>query len=321
MQDRFGRHINYLRLSVTDRCNLKCVYCKGAGAYLRSDDLLTRDEIVAVVRAAVAEGIDRVRLTGGEPLMRQDIVSVVSALREIRGIREISMTTNGLLLGRYAGELKAAGLSRVNISLDTLSTERFRSITGGHLEEVLNGVEQAEANFNSVKLNVVVMRRVNLDEVEAFAAMTMNRPIEVRFIEHMALGGKRLSDSEQFVPAAEVLEILSRLGNLMPIGHDTRSGPAQRFRYKNARGTIGLITPVSAPFCGHCNRLRLTAEGKLRSCLLQGGEVDVRTILRNETPNRDSLFMALRQAFHRAADLKPLQHEGCGTVCMSRVGG
>ena len=318
MYDHFGRQINYLRISVTDRCNLRCVYCRatGDGPYLRAEDLLTLEEIVAVMRAAVAEGIDRVRLTGGEPLLREDIVPLVAALRAVPGVKWITMTTNGLLLAPKAGDLKAAGLSRINISLDTLRADRFRSMTGGGLEDVLRGIEAAEAHFNGVKLNVVVMRGVNDDEVGDLALMTLGRAVEVRFIEHMAMGEGRLADAASFVPADEILASIRKVGRLTPIEHDERAGPAQRFRLEGVAGAIGIITPVSQPFCGRCNRLRLTSEGRLRSCLLRGGEVDVRTILRNGPSEA-----ALREALHRAADLKPAWHEGCGKACMSKVGG
>jgi cyclic pyranopterin phosphate synthase len=318
MFDRFGRQVNYLRISVTDRCNLRCAYCRatGDGPFLAAEDLLTLDEIVSVMQAAVAEGIDRVRLTGGEPLLREDIVELVVALRTIPGLGQIGMTTNGLLLAAKAGGLKAAGLSRVNVSLDTLRADRFRSVTGGGLEEVQRGIRAAEAQFGGVKLNVVVMRGVNDDEVGDFALMTLGRAVEVRFIEHMAMGEGRLADAASLVTGDEILALIRKVGRVRAVEHDERAGPARRFRLEGAAGTIGIITPVSQPFCGRCNRLRLTSEGRLRSCLLRGGEVDVRTILRN-APSK----AALREALHRAADLKPAWHEGCGMVCMSKVGG
>ncbi len=318
MLDRFGRKINYLRISVTDRCNLRCLYCRlSDGAHLRADEALMLDEIVAVARAAAAEGIDRVRITGGEPLLRNDLLDLVAALRRLAGIAQITMTTNGLLLAPMAKPLKAAGLSRLNISLDTLQPHRFQSVTGGRLQDVLDGIAQAEAHFDGTKLNVVVMRGVNEDEVGDFGLMTVDRPVEVRFIEHMAMGEKRLAAPQTFVSTGEILETLRRVGPLEAVEHDEKAGPARRFRLQGARGTIGLITPVSEPFCGRCNRLRLTSEGKLRSCLLRGGEVDVRPILRNG----GQCEAQLRHALHRAADLKPQWHEGRGEVCMSKVGG
>ena len=319
MLDRFGRQINYLRISVTDRCNLRCIYCKatGTGPNLRPDELLTSPEIVAVSRAAAGEGIDRIRITGGEPLLREDVVGLVAALKAVPGITQITMTTNGLLLAPRVKPLKAAGLSRVNISLDTLKADRFRSVTGGRLEDALRGLEEAEAQFPGTKVNVVVMRGVNDDEVADFARMTLTREIEIRFIEYMAFGEGPLADHARFISTDEILQSLRGVGKLVPIEHDQRAGPARRYRIEGARGAIGFITPVSEPFCGRCNRLRLTSEGKLRSCLLHGGEVDVRAILRG-AGDRPSL---LRDALHRAADLKPARHKGCGTVCMSKVGG
>jgi cyclic pyranopterin phosphate synthase len=319
MLDQFGRQINYLRISVTDRCNLRCVYCRGKGdtPYLRREELLSLQEIVAVVRAAVAEGIDRVRLTGGEPLLREDIVPLVAALKEVRGLAEITLTTNGLLLAAVAAALKEAGLTRVNISLDTLKPERFHSVTGGRLEDVLRGLHGAERVFPVTKVNVVVMRGVNDDEVGDFALLTVGKAVEVRFIEHMALGEETLANPSRFMSADEILESVRKVGRLTAIEHDDRAGPARRYRLEGARGTIGLITAVSQPFCERCNRLRLTSEGKLRSCLLHGGEVDLRPILRGGGAREG----VLREALHRAADLKPVRHNGCSTVCMSKVGG
>jgi cyclic pyranopterin phosphate synthase len=325
MLDRLGRRINYLRVSVTDRCNLRCVYCKGVGSGppLRRDELLTVDEIVSVARAAALEGIDRIRLTGGEPLLREDIADLVAALRAVHGITQIAMTTNGLLLSPLVKRLRSAGLSRVNISLDTLRADRFHSVTGGRPEDALRGLEAALAVLPDTKLNVVVLRGVNDDEVGDFALMTMEKEIEVRFIEHMAIGESCLADPALFVSGDEVLKSLRKMGKIVPVQHDRRAGPARRYRMEGARGTIGLITPVSRPFCKRCNRLRLTSEGRLRSCLLHGGEVDVRPILRGQGDDlrAASIVERLRQALHQAANLKPARHDGCGAVLMSKVGG
>jgi cyclic pyranopterin phosphate synthase len=282
LSDSFNRPINYLRISVTDRCNLRCVYCMPAeGIKLMShNDILTYEEIYTVARAAAGLGINKLRLTGGEPLVRLGLPSLVQMLAKIDGVDDISLTTNGTLLARYASELKSAGLRRVNVSLDSLKPDRFRLITriGDDLNEVLKGIEVARAvGLEPVKINVVVMAGINDDELLDFATKTIDEGWQVRFIELMPLVGR---DTTQFVSASEMKQRLEPLGELTPYLPSVGNGPAKYFRLPHAKGAIGFITPISEHFCFQCNRLRLTADGRLRPCLLSDYEVDLKPSLR-----------------------------------------
>jgi cyclic pyranopterin phosphate synthase len=305
LSDSFHRPINYLRISVTDRCNLRCVYCMPAeGISLMShDDILTYEEIYTVARAAAGLGIDKLRLTGGEPLVRSGLPKLIEMLAKIEGIDDISLTTNGILLGKYAAELKSAGLQRVNVSLDTLKPERFKLITriGDSLGEVLKGIEAARAaGLEPVKLNMVVMAGVNDDELPDFAAKTVSEGWQVRFIELMPLVGK---DTLRFVPASEMRRRLEPLGELTPTLPSVGNGPAKYFRLPNAKGAIGFITPISEHFCFQCNRMRLTADGRLRPCLLSDYEVDLKKPLR-----RGVSLAGLKKLIKQAVANKPERH-------------
>lgn len=316
------RHVATLRLSITDRCNFRCQYCMPAGGveWLPKADLLSLDEIVAIVRAALGHGIADFKLTGGEPLLRPDLCELVRELRSLSGVRELSLTTNGLLLARLAGPLRRAGLDRVTVSLDTLNPTRFREITGGgDLRVVLDGIAAADsAGLGPVKLNVVVMRGVNDDEIADLAGLTLAQARTVRFIEFMPLGRSRCDDrTDALVPYREMrARIEARFGVLAPAARDSGSGPARVFSLPGARGRVGFIHAMSDPFCSTCNRLRLTPEGLLRSCLFDGGEIDLRAFLR---PRTDSA--ALSRAFVDCVRLKPTQHRPCGERQMSRIGG
>jgi len=307
LSDSFQRPINYLRISVTDRCNLRCIYCMPAcGVSLMShDDILTYEEIYTVVRAAAELGIDKVRLTGGEPLVRLGLPGLVRMLARIGSINDISLTTNGLLLGRYAAELKQAGLGRVNVSLDTLKPEKFRLITRGSngLGEVLAGIEAARlAGLNPVKINVVVMAGINDDELVDFAAKTISEGWHIRFIELMLPVGVSMA-AAQVVPAGEMRERLGVLGELEPCLPGAGNGPARYFRFPGAVGTLGFITPVSEHFCFGCNRLRLTSDGRLRPCLLAEDEVDLKPSLRRGVSSAE-----LKRLIETAVSRKPLRH-------------
>ncbi len=286
MRDMFARSIDYLRIAVTDRCNLRCVYCMPQeGVPFRPHaDILRYEEIERIVRVAAGLGIRRVRLTGGEPLVRLGLVDLVRNLASLPGIEEVSMTTNGTLLAQYADALAAAGLKRVNVSLDSLDPERFQTITRrGNLATVLAGIEAAlQAGLTPVKVNMVVMRGQNDDELVAMARQTLTRPWHVRFIEWMPVGvaARREGWTGHVVTAAEMrARIEAVLGPLEPV-QVTGAGPARTFRLDGATGTIGFISAVSEHFCATCNRLRLTADGKLRFCLLREGELDLRGVLR-----------------------------------------
>jgi len=314
LYDTLGRHITYLRISVTDRCNLRCLYCmppKGI-AFKPRAEILTYEEIVRVVRASASLGVRKVRLTGGEPLVRSDLVKLVSAIVSIPDIEEVSLTTNGLLLDRYAEPLARAGLRRVNVSLDTLRPDRFHRITrGGDLEQVWCGIHDAEkADLRPIKLNVVVVRGLNDDELCDLARLTLDHDWHVRFIELMPFreevdwGPEMPSSGRRYVPLAEMLERLEPLGELMPAGDEVNgAGPARYRRIPGARGTLGFISPVGFHFCDGCNRLRLTADGHIRPCLLGDEELDVRTALRASASDNELLAL-LREA----TCIKPPSH-------------
>ncbi len=284
MRDGFGRTIDYLRLSVTDRCNLRCVYClpEAAPRFVPGADLLSDDEVVSLARAFAGAGVTKIRVTGGEPLVRPGLPSLLRRLRAQPGIEDLSLSTNGVLLAGLAGELKAAGLDRVNISLDTLDPLRFERIARfGTLESVLAGVEAAvEAGLAPVKLNVVVARGMNDDELGAFAALTQDRPIHVRFIELMPMGETGFFSPERRVPLAEMMAAAGPLEPLArddsPLGH----GPARCYRRPGAAGSVGFISALSRGFCGACNRVRLSSTGTLIPCLDGEDGADLRTPLR-----------------------------------------
>lgn len=285
--DAYNRPIQYLRVSVTDRCNLRCIYCMPPQGipWRPHADILRYEEIETVVRAAAELGIHKVRLTGGEPLARAGIVDLARMLARIPGVDDLAMTTNGTLLNSYATHLAQAGLRRVNVSLDTLRPERFREITrGGNLEDVLNGIEAAQrAGLTPVKINTVLLRGLNDDEAVDLARKTKDAGWNVRFIELMPVGNDALSGywRERIVTAGETrAQIESALGPLEPAKITAGGGPARTYRLPGASGTLGFITPISDHFCVRCNRLRLTADGRLRPCLLSDQEIDLRAPLR-----------------------------------------
>jgi cyclic pyranopterin phosphate synthase len=269
------------------------------------EDILTYEEIHTVARAAAELGINKVRLTGGEPLVRSGLSELIRMLAQIDGIDDISLTTNGTLLSHYAAELKRAGLQRVNVSLDTLKSDKFSLITRSNLalDDVLAGIEAARSvGLDPVKLNMVVVSGVNDDEILDFTAKTIDEGWHVRFIEFMPLGGVGSSNS-RFTSVSEMRKRLEQVGELQPCLPDVGNGPARYFRFPNARGTVGFITPVSEHFCFHCNRLRLTADGRLRLCLLAEDEIDLRQSLRS-----GASLAELKQLIEAAAADKPLRH-------------
>jgi len=313
LRDSFGRKIDYLRVSVTDRCNLRCVYCMPPQGipWQPRQEILSFEEILRVVEAAVGLGISKVRLTGGEPLARKGVVELVRAVAAIPGLQDLSMTTNGVLLEHLAQDLAEAGLRRVNISVDTLQPDRFARITRfGDFAVVWRGVLAAEAaGLTPIKLNTVVVRGLNDDEVIDLARLTLDHDWYVRFIELMPVGnegdwGPGLpAPGTRFVPMREVEARVARLGVLEPVEGPVGNGPARVYRLPGARGMIGFITPVSQHFCETCNRLRLTANGRLRPCLLNEGEVDVRTALRQGASKQE-----LQELLRQAVACKPRSH-------------
>jgi len=306
LADSFQRSINYLRISVTDRCNLRCVYCMPPEgiALMSHNDILTYEEIFTLVKAAAELGIDRVRITGGEPLVRLGLSDLVKMIAGIETINDISLTTNGSLLAKYAAELKEAGLMRVNVSLDTLKPERFRVITRcGELKDTLKGIEAAnKVGLTPVKINMVVMAGVNDDELPDFARKTIKDGWHVRFIEHMPVTGE--DSGSDLVSVKEMKKRLEIIGELEPAKMDKGNGPAKYFRFAGAKGTVGFITPVTEHFCYQCNRLRLTADGKLRLCLLREDEINLREPLR-----RGASVEELKDIIIKATAAKPKSHQ------------
>ena len=324
--DTFNRPISYLRISITDRCNLRCVYCMPSEGvpWRLHDEILRYEEIELIVRAAASLGISKVRLTGGEPLVRLGFVEFVRMLARIPGIDDLAMTTNGTLLARYAAELAQAGLKRVNVSLDTLQPERFRQITRrGEFAQVFEGIYAArEAGLVPLKLNTVVVRGLNDDEVVDLARLTLEGDWHVRFIEWMPLGTNAAWASDGYVSVGEVRRrIEDALGELVPAKVRVGNGPARYYRLPGAVGTIGFISPISEHFCYQCNRLRLTADGRLRPCLLSDYEIDLRTSLR-----QGASLTEVRELLIRSIGAKPERHHLDESIsprerAMSEIGG
>ncbi len=319
--DKYFRRINRLRISVTELCNLRCIYCRPESGLELTEhkDILTYEEIATVVRHAVKLGIKSFRLTGGEPLARRGIENLLCMLGEIQGIEDLAITTNGIYLKNFAKLLKDTGRFRLNISLDSLEEAKFERITrGGRLTDVLDGIEEVlQLGFKNTKINVVAMKGINDDEFEEFARLTLERDLEVRFIEYMAMNKESLVSEDRFIPMSDIIDAIERSSQLIALPPPMLgSGAAKLYKINGAMGTLGFVSAVSQPFCGSCNRLRLTSDGKLRSCLLSGGEVDLKAILRHN-PTEE----ILTDAFVRAANLKPSAHSGKGHVVMHQVGG
>lgn len=298
MKDTFKREITYLRISLTDLCNLRCVYCMPPEGVKKQEhrQILSLEEVAEIAREAVRMGVKKIRLTGGEPLVRRGMLSLCRELKQIPGLRELALTTNGLLLPQMAAELKQAGVDRVNISLDTLDPKKYRHITrGGRLKDALAGIRAAkDAGLTPLKLNCVLIGGFNDDEIAALAALTVQEAVEVRFIELMPIGNTAGFGPEAYLPCETVLE---RLPQLKPVT-ETRTGVAERFRLPGAAGTVGLIRPLSRCFCDRCDRIRLTADGCLKPCLHSKEEIPIRGL---HGP-------ALRRKLEEAVLHKPEQH-------------
>lgn len=306
LTDKFGRVHDYLRISLTDKCNLRCVYCMPTEGmhFMDNDKHLSFDEIEAVVRVAAKLGVRRLRLTGGEPLVRPNAVELIKRLGAIPGIEDIALTTNGIFLANKAEALREAGVTRVNISLDSLRQERFAQITrGGDVRKVLESLEASvRVGFHPVKLNVVLMNGFNHDEIDDFLQISAERDIHVRFIEYMPIGHDDAGWRERYLPLDSVMKRCEALGiTPEPVGEVFGNGPAEYFRLPGAKGSFGLIHPVSDHFCSNCNRLRLTADGNLKPCLFWQDEFNVRKAIGDE--------QALENLFLRALDAKPENHE------------
>ena len=296
MLDNQGRNIRYLRLSVTDRCNFRCRYCMPAEGVCKREhsEMLSFEELTEIVRTAVSLGVSKVRLTGGEPLVRRGIVDLCRSLRAINGVRELTMTTNGALLPQYAAELKQAGVDRLNISLDTLNEDKYASLTrGGSLADTLAGLDAAwNAGFRGTKLNAVLLGGVNADEIPALAQLAQDGKYEVRFIELMPIGECADWPRERFLPADAVLKALPELRRV------PSDGVAERYEMPSWKGKIGLIRPMSHRFCADCDRIRVTADGKLKPCLHSAQEIPLRGL------HGENLERALREGMFG----KPVSH-------------
>ncbi|WP_314589342.1 GTP 3',8-cyclase MoaA [Paenibacillus terrigena] len=304
--DKFGRQHHYLRISVTDRCNLRCIYCmpEEGMEFEPSDKILTYEEIAEVVRVVAGMGISKIRLTGGEPLVRKELEKLVSMIASIPGIEDISLTTNGIFLAPRAKALKEAGLTRVNISMDSLQAERFKMITrGGDVRKVLDSIDACvKAGLSPIKLNVVLMRGLNDDEIADFIALTQERDIHVRFIEYMPIGHSDTQWKNLYLPLNRVMEVCAeQQWEYASVTTIQGNGPSENYRLNGAIGSFGLIHPVSEHFCQTCNRLRLTADGYIKPCLAWTEQFQVRSVVGNDE--------AMRQLFLDALGTKPENHE------------
>jgi cyclic pyranopterin phosphate synthase len=304
--DRFNRRINYLRISVTDRCNLRCIYCMPPSGErkLKHKDILRYEELLRIVRIAIKLGINKVRLTGGEPFVRKGIGEFIRMLMSIKGLNDVSLTTNGVYLKDNLDMLKAAGIKRINVSIDSLKGSKFKLITRYDcFAKVWEGIEKArDMGFSPIKLNVVIMKGINDDEVLDFGRLAMEHPYHIRFIECMPIGLQ--GNTAAFTPNTEVEKaLIGELGPLIPVSRGQNDGPARRFRFEGGRGEIGFISPISHSFCQDCNRVRLMANGMILPCLLSDREVSIKDPLR-----RGCLDDELIQVFRKAVNLKPQSH-------------
>jgi GTP 3',8-cyclase len=326
MRDGFGRRIEYLRISVTDKCNLRCVYCMPEAGlpWLARSAILAYEEIADIVGVMARLGLKRIRLTGGEPLVRRDLEQLVRLLRQVDGIEDIALSTNAVLLRGNAHALREAGVNRINVSLDSLRPDRIDAIArraGAHAA-ILDGLAAAEdAGFTPIKVNTVVMRGRNDDELQEFARITLDRPWHVRFIEVMPVGENLDVSAGEYVPALEMLARIRAIGELEPVAGPPGSGPATYFQFPGARGTIGVITPMSHNYCERCNRMRLTADGQLRPCLFG----DLQTDLRGPLRRGESIEPLIRATLA----IKPERHNlvqgsaagSGGLLALSQIGG
>lgn len=326
MIDQFGRKIEYLRISVTDKCNLRCVYCMPLEGldWLKRESILSFEEIADIVRTMAPMGLRKVRFTGGEPLVRKDLAELVRMVSQVSGIEDISLSTNAVLLAEQGPGLRDAGVSRVNISLDSLQAERVDAISRrpGSFERIMKGLEVAEEmQFHPIKINVVIMGGKNDDEIEDFALITKDKPWSVRFIELMPTGSNLKLSSEKYVSCQQVLTRLRAMSDLQPVTGPVGNGPATYYKFPGAKGTVGVITPMSHNFCDRCNRMRLTADGQLRPCLFG----DIQTNLRDALREGKDIVPLIEETLR----IKPEKHhliqgsmEGSGgLVALSQTGG
>ncbi|HWJ03173.1 MAG TPA: GTP 3',8-cyclase MoaA [Verrucomicrobiae bacterium] len=324
MQDQFERNIEYLRISITDRCNLRCSYCmpETGVTWLSHGEILSYEEILRVIRIATTLGFAKFRITGGEPLVRKGIVPFLEQVSSVPGVKDLTLTTNGILLGGMADAIKLAGVNRVNISLDTLKPEKFHEITrGGNLQAVLDGIHKSlEAGLEPVKINMVVMKGFNDAELEDFVRLAENYPLHVRFIELMPVGAS--DQNRAGLITVDQMKARLGIGNLVPVREFQGAGPAQHFTGGGLKGSIGFISAISQHFCSQCNRIRLTADGMLKPCLHSRTDFDLRSLLRGGASEEE-----IKQAMQNVVYEKPSRHnmtlEGWEgrTRVMSQIGG
>lgn len=326
MRDGFGRRIEYLRVSVTDKCNLRCIYCMPLHGlpWMRRDELLTYEEIERIVRVMAGMGLKRVRITGGEPLVRRDLPELVRLLAAVPGIDDLSLSTNAVLLGEQAEALRTSGIRRLNISLDSLKPDRVEAIARrpGCFGAIMEGLAAAErVGFDPIKVNVVLIRGQNDDEVEDFAAITRERPWHVRFIELMPTGANLELSAKQFVSCQEALTRLRAVDRLEPVAGPWGNGPATYYRFPGAPGTVGVITPMSHTYCDRCNRMRLTADGHLRPCLFGDLQTNLRDPLRAGTGLVPLIEETLRIKPERHYLIQGSSAGSGGLIALSQTGG
>jgi cyclic pyranopterin phosphate synthase len=324
--DPYNREINYLRVSVTDRCNLRCIYCMPVKDLRLLDhaDILRYEEILKLIEIAADLGVKKVRLTGGEPLMRKGFVHLVESVCRISKLEDVSITTNGVFLKEMAAQLFEAGLRRVNVSLDTLDPVKYEEITGrACFDQVWEGLREAEAvGFRPIRVNVVTIKGLNDDELHQFADLSIRKPYHIRFIEYMPIGRDNNWVPEKYISSDEIKLRLERFGPLEKTARSIHDGPVERYRFKSAEGEVGFIGALSHHFCPSCNRLRLTSDGRLRPCLFSDDEVDIKTALRAGRSSK-----SVKELFLQAIAKKPRQHhagvlEGREVVrAMSMIGG
>lgn len=325
IRDKYNRIIDYMRISITDRCNLRCIYCMPSSGVIPFEhkELLTYEEITKIIEVAATLGVKKIRITGGEPLARKNVAGLIAAIRGINGIEDISLTTNGLLLETYAKELSDAGLTRINVSLDSLKPGKYREITrGGDIGLVMKGIQSAEkAGLAPIKINMVPIRGFNDDEIEEFARITLSTPYHVRFIEFMPIGARDLWSKEKHIPTAEIRAVVEQIGALTPV-RMRKNGPARYFMLDGAAGVIGFISALTNHFCGDCNRLRVTSDGKIRPCLFSETEIDLKPALRNNTSDNE-----IERLLRLSIEVKPEGHNinhknGFESLrAMSKIGG
>lgn len=325
MKDRLGREIEYLRVSVTQNCNLKCIYCRPeddepeasakSGYPCSCPATLTSSEFSMIVKVFAGLGIRKVRITGGEPLTRPDILDIVERIAAIPGIEDLSMTTNGISLGKTADKLKKAGLMRLNISLDSLKEDRFHNITGGRLEDTLSGIQKALDIGFPVRINTVLIKGINDDEVNDFILLTKDKPVDVRFIELMPIGKFGEEHSEKIVYNNDIINTHPKL---LPCDTGVESLPARYYCTAGYRGRVGFISPVSHKFCSDCNRIRLTCDGKIKPCLGSNGEVDILSVLRDSP---DKLEDFIRKAVYEKPEGHNFNKDFVSSRSMNKIGG